>query len=440
MPEHYLRRHHRTLAGIEVSAAALLAALFLAGQTLGVMVIGQSTAFGMDTTAASTTQSKGNTKVSGRYTANTGRLQEKWGQYPFSSYLVDSPGSTAWPWVDLTETTTEGPAWHIADKFYDATGRSPWIGESAVSGTPYNPWHKKPDGYIWRDTTQAIEAFGSRQRSERIVAVALFHGEADYSNAAYCTSLVEWQANLQTKIQASTESPVGTTIPLVQAQVGSTPLYCGGISTATTVYCAGFKAQYDCARANPTTLPISGPAYQFTYVAAGNPHINAAGNQLRGAKMGAAIASIYTTGVWQPLWPRLTSPVARSGQKVKITFNVPTPPLVLNCSSDQVNITDPGNYGFTMYDQAGAVTVTGVQLCTGAATPDAYCDSADQVIVTYSGTLTGQAVVQYAWICGYLVGAGPVTGARGCLRDSSLDVVGATPNYNWGTPFQENVP
>ena len=222
MPEHYLRRHHRTLAGIEVSAAALLAALFLAGQTRGVMVIGQSTAFGMDTTAASTTQSKGNTKVSGRYTANTGRLQEKWGQYPFSSYLVDSPGSTAWPWVDLTETTTEGPAWHIADKFYDATGRSLWIGESAVSGTPYNPWHKKPDGYIWRDTTQAIEAFGSRQRSERIVAVALFHGEADYSNAAYCTSLVEWQANLQTKIQASTESPVGTTIPLVQAQVGST--------------------------------------------------------------------------------------------------------------------------------------------------------------------------------------------------------------------------
>lgn len=426
-----------------MSAAALLAALLVAGQSLGVMVIGQSTGYGMDTTASSNTQTKGNTKVSGRYTANTGRLQEKFAVYPFTSYLVSNPASTAWPWVAQTETTTEGPAWNLSNTFYDLTGRSLWVGESAVSGTPYSPWHRKQSaGYIWEDATIAIEAFGSRQRGERIVAVALFHGEADYSNASYCTNLVEWQSNLQSKIIASTESPAGVTIPLVQAQVGSTPLYCGGISTATTVYCAGFKAQYECARANPTLLPISGPAYQFTYVAAGNPHINAAGNQLRGAKMGEAIAAIYQggAGAWQPLWPRLTSPVARSGQKVKVTFNVPTPPLVLNCNSDQVNITDPGNYGFTMYDQAGAVTITGVQLCTGAGSPDAYCDSDDQVVITYSGSLTGQAVVQYAWICGYLVGAGPVTGARGCLRDSSTAVVGSTPNYNWATPFQENIP
>jgi hypothetical protein len=189
------------------------------------MVIGQSTSYGMDTTATSTTQSKGNTKVSGRYTANTGRLQEGFALYPFSSSLVSNPSSTAWPWVSLTETTTEGPAWHIADKFYDATGSSLWIGESSVSGTPYSPWHRKQSaGYIWEDATIAIEAFGSRQRGERIVAVALFHGEADYSNAAYCTSLLEWQANLEEKIQASTESPTGVTIPLVQAQVGSTPL------------------------------------------------------------------------------------------------------------------------------------------------------------------------------------------------------------------------
>lgn len=106
---------------------------------------------------------------------------------------------------------------------------------------------------------------------------------------------------------------------------------------------------------------------------------------------------------------------------------VPSPPLVL----DTTNVTDPGNYGFEVFDDGGPLAIASVAVT-----------APDTVTITLSGEPTGtNRRIRHAWtgVPGNV--SGPREGARGNLRDSD-----ATPSrskhalYNWCVHFDEALP
>ena len=115
------------------------------------------------------------------------------------------------------------------------------------------------------------------------------------------------------------------------------------------------------------------------------------------------------------------------GAVITVDFHVPAPPLVL----DETLVANPGNFGFAYTDSSGAPpAIVSVELVGDT-----------QVRITLDGApVAGNKRVRYAYTGTPGQNGGPMTGARGNLRDSD-----ATPSrhdyplYNWAVHFDEPV-
>lgn len=161
---------------------------------------------------------------------------------------------------------------------------------------------------------------------------------------------------------------------------------------------------------------MSGPKYQMPYTGDG-VHLPASSSRRLGEYEAKAIErTVFGSGRWLPLHPiaAIQSPGA-----VTLHFHVPVGGLAF----DLATVSDPGARGFEL---AGA-TITGTPVISG-----------NTVIIPKTGTATA---VRYAYtgISGH--DAGPVTGPRGCLRDTdpAVSQFDGTPLYNWCVAFSINL-
>lgn len=393
----------------------MLRALLLLAASAGDMIIvtGQSLSEGMNTgSAITTTQSLGNQMLSSM-------------TFNATTYAMDVSPS-GWPWTPLVEFGgLESPRSALANKYTTDTGRSVLLVSGSQGGTAYSGLKKGTAP--WSNMAASIEA-GSSRGALGCVAAYTTHGESDHdlgvTRSAYAASLVEWQSDIAAKCGSAARA------------WGQTPLYLDQMSSWTAALLVEAAtspipmAQYAAAKANPGRVILVGPKYQYSYAGDGVHLVNTASRSM-GAKAGQAIA--YGPG-WAPLWP---TSVSRVGAVIIATFNVPSPPLVIDTSL----VSNPGNYGFEYTDDSSPPAISSVALCSGVNTPVSGCSSTSQVAITLASTPTGaNKKLRYAYTGAFPANAGPTTGPRGNLRDSDPTTWAGSNLYNWCVHFEESVP
>lgn len=156
-------------------------------------------------------------------------------------------------------------------------------------------------------------------------------------------------------------------------------------------------------------------------------HMTPHSSRWLGEQLGKVWNRIKRGENWRPL--SLQKAKIIEANKVLATFYVPNPPLVL----DELLVTNPGNFGFELADDNGDVVITEVKLVSDS-----------QVEITTSRNISTNPYLRYAYTS--YGNAGPITGARGNLRDSDnttsryLNANGEQyPLYNWCVTFDKKI-
>lgn len=138
-------------------------------------------------------------------------------------------------------------------------------------------------------------------------------------------------------------------------------------------------------------IAIHYPAYGYRWIA---------------EKEAAVEQAIAEYGSWDPLRP---SSIVASGTRITVSFAGLYSDLVLAVYDATLRPNDcsnPGNYGFELYDSGRSITAVSLS-------PDKT-----QVYIDTNIAVTAAAELAYAWTANAGSGGGPLTGARGCVRDS----------------------
>lgn len=288
-----------------------------------------------------------------------------------------------------------------------------------VGGQPYSALRKGTGPYATGMAQVAAAKLLADAMGERyaVRAFAVIHGETDHQggNQAYDANLLEWQDDVEADVRLAT----GQLEPVVMLTDQMSSFTALGSASSTIP-----QQQLAAAAARPDRIFVVGPKYMLTYVADG-VHLTGDSERWMGELYAKVWRRVLVEGEpWHPVSPRA---VTRDGATIDIAFWVPSPPLVL----DTTLVTDPGNYGFTVVDSSGATpAIVSVELVAD-----------DTVRITLAAEPTGGNLrVRYALdgIAGQP--GGPITGARGNLRDSD-----ATPSrfgyplYDWCVHFDAAV-
>lgn len=280
----------------------------------------------------------------------------------------------------------------------------------------------------WDNMSASIEAANARSSGgAACVAFYVEHGESDHnagtSRAAYTANLVEWQYDVAAKCRTA-------------ARGGDPPLFIAQFSSWTATGLTGHAttsliplAVYDAARANSSTVKIVGPHYYLTHAADGI-HMTSTESRRMGAMAGKAIAA---GSAWQPLWPRLSSPVERTTNVITVYLYTPVPPLVV----DTTNVTGVSETtrGFEYTDDSSPPSITAVDCSAACSGNTCSCQ------ITLSGTPTGaNKKLRYAYTGTDNAAGGPTSGPRGNIRDSDTATWQGANLYNWLVHFEESVP
>lgn len=251
-------------------------------------------------------------------------------------------------------------------------------------------------GVVFRNMERAIKsAFDICQDNDiefSVEAIAFDHGENDEATpqATYKSYLLEFQADIAGVARAITRQGFDPLILLTQDSSWTE-------SNLTT----SVLAQYEVARDYPEKFVFSGPKYQLPY--SDSRHLTAPGYRLKGEYHGLAWARKIAGDVVATFPVRAT----RQADTITVECNVPVLPLVIDTSL----VTNPGNYGVG-YTQVGGTTRT-------VSAVSIHADG-DKVIVVLSGdpgAPTTESVTFAMNTSG--LGAGPTTGARCCIHDST---------------------
>lgn len=289
---------------------------------------------------------------------------------------------------------------------------------NGVGGTPYSGLAQGTGPYAtgMAQVSAGVSVASAAGLSYRMRAVAVVHGESDHVNAsmAYADDVLQWQADYEADIATAT----GQTgpIPMLLCQVSSHTAY----GTPTSLIPS---AQLAAARARPDRIFVVGPKYFLTYT--DGVHIDGASERWLGEYYAKVVHRVLVEGEpWLPVSPR---EVTVDGAVVRVEFHVPAPPLVLDTEA----VSDPGNFGFEIFDAAAPMPTTIV---------DVALDGPDAVQITLSAPPNPGARIRYAFTGGAGAPAGPMTGARGNLRDSddTASMVG-NPLWNWAVHFDEPI-
>lgn len=443
----------------------LLAALLVSGQVSwdpgefsdAFLIWGQSTCGGLDSGAPSG-------ETSNAY-GNKSPLEYHYIQVAALTQL------SAWPLHDTTDNMVcmqplggrlysacsgspgsyTGPRKQLQDYFSVATGKKSIVGITAVPGVPYDLYFDWSDSgnYQRYSTAPFFEMVGARYPSARVQAVFTCHGEADYNKTAavYAGYMADLKTDMNFEVKRRVANNVGYDMPIFASQYSSCSYV--GACYASTLSCGAIQGIVDAANAGDVVFV--GTTYQYTH--ASGPHMSTASNKMRGAKYMEAY-------LWGPSWTGVRTnasgagKVERVGNAYRLNYHVQFPPLVF----DTTLVSAIGDNGFLYMEETAGPTYTTKQInapeiCTGAGTPNAACQNANQIIITPTVAPNLSAVsrgLYYGSGCWYNAGTnvlfndtqcispgsvcvtpGPTTGQRGNLRDSDPATWNATPMYNW---------
>lgn len=325
-------------------------------------------------------------------------------------------------WQDnLGETIASGAA-NLVAELELARGEDHVILASAhgVGGQPYAALKKGTAPYAagMAQVTAGVAITSALGQPYAVRAVAIIHGESDHlgGNLTYAEDLLAWQSDYEADVKAITGQ--AHPVPMLLCQMSSYTAF--GQATSRIP-----GEQLAAADARPDRIFVVGPKYFLPYVPDG-VHLTGEGERWLGEHYAKVYRRVLIDGApWRPLRPAL---VARAGAVITVRFDVPAPPLVL----DETLVSNPGNFGFEYTDASGAPpAITAVELI-----------GPDTVQITLAiEPIAGNRALRYAYTGVPGQAAGPMTGARGNLRDSD-----ATPSrhgyplYNWAVHFSVPVP
>ena len=287
-----------------------------------------------------------------------------------------------------------------------------------VGGQPYVALRKGTAPYAngLAQVTAAVAIAGMLGKTHAVRALAIVHGESDHvaKNLAYADDLLAWQSDYEADVAAITGAQLP--LPMFLCQMSSFTKY-GQASSRIPA------AQLTAAKARPDRMFVVGPKYFMPYT--DGVHLTGDGERWLGEYYAKAYRKVLIDGQrWAPVQPQA---IAREGAVITIRFNVPAPPLVL----DELMVKNPGNFGFEFYDASGAPP---------AITQVLLVDDVTVRVTLASAPVAGNRRMRYAHTGAAGQAAGPMTGARGNLRDSdATPSLHGYPLYNWGVHFDEPI-
>lgn len=276
----------------------------------------------------------------------------------------------------------------------------------AIGGSGYAVLKKNGSSGAYADSIAAISYSSghlpSGKSAVKVLAAICVHGEADAGDGGYAGYLAEWQSDYESDIQAAT------------GQTDAVPMF---ISQFTEYGYAG--DMYEAYIANPDKIVLVGPKYFLAH--SDSLHLTAESSRVLGEYYAKAYWQHVVQGVqWHPLRP---TTISRSGAIITVTYNHGRIGNLVLDTTTVANRAD-GNYGFA-YTETDAV-IQSVELE----------DAANGIVrITLTGTPTANGRLYYAYAG--TSGEGPVTGSRGCLRDSDPAVsLSGYPLYNWAANWR----
>ncbi|HHT0056936.1 TPA: hypothetical protein ACTW1W_005431 [Klebsiella michiganensis] len=310
-----------------------------------------------------------------------------------------------------TRPGQESPSSGMAFKIHDLTGHTVLVSDACSSGTAIADI--STGSATFTGATKMIQsavAMAEKLGMQYVPVMVLIHGN---QNAAAGTSISSYRTAMET-LRAQYESVINAATGETQSlhmfvgQLSNTIPY-GGTAGSTKTNNIGI-AQYQEARDN-ALIHLASAQYARPY--SDGEHLTSAGYRTEGEVIGAVVGGWLNDNTKSSLVP-IESGVVQSGT----TITIPVAGCVGDLVIDTARVTDPGNYGFVL---TGA-TIASVAV-SGSGT-------AAKIVITKTDS-TAATAISYAsqGIAGQ--NPGPVTGSRGCIRDSqSGSSLSGLPLYN----------
>jgi hypothetical protein len=256
-------------------------------------------------------------------------------------------------------------------------------------------------------------------KAYKVLGLLFHHGESDdrderLNSPNYRTRLLNYYEDYNTDAKIKTGQ--SENLVMFLSQMSSHTFY-----NNATPYSA--IEQYEAFKANPSTLILTCPKYWLNYV--DGVHLDTDGyDAISEISSVAMVETFLQRKPWKPLYP---TTIVRTGANVKVTFNVPVAPLVL----DTTWVTNPGQNGFEYVNGSSA----NVAISSVALDPDGV-----SVNLVLASAVAGK--LRYAYTATSGNASGRTTGARGNLSDSAAYPSAYALPFtlkNWCIHFEETV-
>ncbi|WP_309473424.1 hypothetical protein [Klebsiella pneumoniae] len=310
-----------------------------------------------------------------------------------------------------TRPGQESPSSGMAFKIHDLTGHTVLVSDACSSGTAIADISSGSATFTGATKMiQSAVAMAEKLGMQYVPVMVLIHGN---QNAAAGTSISSYRAAMET-LRAQYESVINAatgksqSLHMFVGQLSNTIPY-GGTAGSTKTNNIGI-AQYQEARDN-ALIHLASAQYARPY--SDGEHLTSAGYRTEGEVIGAVVGGWLNDNTKSSLVP-IESGVVQSGT----TITIPVAGCVGDLVIDTSRVTDPGNYGFVL---------TGATIASVAVSGSG---SAAKIVITKTDSTTATAI-SYAsqGIAGQ--NPGPVTGSRGCIRDSQTGTsLSGLPLYN----------
>lgn len=305
----------------------------------------------------------------------------------------------------------ESPSSGMAFKIHDLTGHTVLVSDACSSGTAIADISSGSATFTGATKMiQSAVAMAEKLGMQYVPVMVLIHGN---QNAAAGTSISSYRTAMET-LRAQYESVINAatgksqSLHMFVGQLSNTIPY-GGTAGSTKTNNIGI-AQYQEARDN-ALIHLASAQYARPY--SDGEHLTSAGYRTEGEVIGAVVGGWLNDNTKSSLVP-IESGVVQSGT----TITIPVAGCVGDLMIDTSRVTDPGNYGFVL---------TGATIASVAVSGSG---SAAKIVITKTDSTTATAI-SYAiqGIAGQ--NPGPVTGSRGCIRDSQTGTsLSGLPLYN----------
>lgn len=310
-----------------------------------------------------------------------------------------------------TRPGQESPSSGMAFKIHDLTGHTVLVSDACSSGTAIADISSGSATFTGATKMiQSAVAMAEKLGMQYVPVMVLIHGN---QNAAAGTSISSYRTAMET-LRAQYESVINAatgksqSLHMFVGQLSNTIPY-GGTAGSTKTNNIGI-AQYQEARDN-ALIHLASAQYARPY--SDGEHLTSAGYRTEGEVIGAVVGGWLNDNTKSSLVP-IESGVVQSGT----TITIPVAGCVGDLMIDTSRVTDPGNYGFVL---------TGATIASVAVSGSG---SAAKIVITKTDSTTATAI-SYAiqGIAGQ--NPGPVTGSRGCIRDSQTGTsLSGLPLYN----------